>query len=496
MATATDYLPDAIGDYLRLPREWADTRPVDGGQELGHDPHRPARPARRDDGQGLRRRMPCRRRGDHRPRAVPRGEVRAGVGGRRPRARARPGARRPSPHGRRTGSPRPSPACRRPSTSPASPHPTARRNEPECHEPAPLESRLAESLEQLTDVAAEAGLDPAAAARRACASPPPSPSRCPAPPQAGPAPPHARPDRPRPHQRGLLRRRLPRASLARRPDRPARGPRRSRHTLAAEYAEALTEVASSAVMLGTAPIDAIAKATATSATDLAAVRPGAPGTLVQARPDGLGSAAVVVGHPPTAARGPGHGRRAPLLGTDPLPSAPDASGTPAGRAGTDGQRGPTGRRRRPQPTGARRDTRRPGRAPPAARRAGRAGEVGRGAARRARRDDRAGPRQARGPPAGGHAQGREEAGRTPGSRPRSQPAPRLRRQPRHREDDRRPARRRHLPRPRAAARRATSSRSTAASSSPGYVGQTAMKTAEVVRQGHRRRAVHRRGLRA
>ncbi len=30
VATATDYLPEAIGAYLRLPRDWADTRPVDG----------------------------------------------------------------------------------------------------------------------------------------------------------------------------------------------------------------------------------------------------------------------------------------------------------------------------------------------------------------------------------------------------------------------------------------------------------------------------------
>ena len=30
MATATDYLPEALGGYLRLPREWADTRPIDG----------------------------------------------------------------------------------------------------------------------------------------------------------------------------------------------------------------------------------------------------------------------------------------------------------------------------------------------------------------------------------------------------------------------------------------------------------------------------------
>lgn len=30
MATATDYLPEAVGSYLRLPRDWADTRPIDG----------------------------------------------------------------------------------------------------------------------------------------------------------------------------------------------------------------------------------------------------------------------------------------------------------------------------------------------------------------------------------------------------------------------------------------------------------------------------------
>ena len=32
MATATDYLPEAIGGYLRLPRSWADSRPVDRGK--------------------------------------------------------------------------------------------------------------------------------------------------------------------------------------------------------------------------------------------------------------------------------------------------------------------------------------------------------------------------------------------------------------------------------------------------------------------------------
>ena len=32
VATATDYLPEAVGGYLRLPRDWADTRPIDGGK--------------------------------------------------------------------------------------------------------------------------------------------------------------------------------------------------------------------------------------------------------------------------------------------------------------------------------------------------------------------------------------------------------------------------------------------------------------------------------
>jgi hypothetical protein len=30
IATATDYLPEAVGGYLRLPRDWADSRPVQG----------------------------------------------------------------------------------------------------------------------------------------------------------------------------------------------------------------------------------------------------------------------------------------------------------------------------------------------------------------------------------------------------------------------------------------------------------------------------------
>jgi len=32
VATATDYLPEAVAGYLRLPRDWADTRPIDGAK--------------------------------------------------------------------------------------------------------------------------------------------------------------------------------------------------------------------------------------------------------------------------------------------------------------------------------------------------------------------------------------------------------------------------------------------------------------------------------
>lgn len=32
MATATDYLPEALGAYLRLPRDWADSRPIENGK--------------------------------------------------------------------------------------------------------------------------------------------------------------------------------------------------------------------------------------------------------------------------------------------------------------------------------------------------------------------------------------------------------------------------------------------------------------------------------
>ena len=32
IATATSYLPEALGAYVRLPRDWANSRPIDGGK--------------------------------------------------------------------------------------------------------------------------------------------------------------------------------------------------------------------------------------------------------------------------------------------------------------------------------------------------------------------------------------------------------------------------------------------------------------------------------
>jgi hypothetical protein len=92
MATATDYLPEAIGGYLRLPREWADSRPVDRGKTplmilvdqldlLGRTMDRVF------DAINSRR-----RRGPGHPRPLPAGEVRARVDRRRAGPRVRDAA--------------------------------------------------------------------------------------------------------------------------------------------------------------------------------------------------------------------------------------------------------------------------------------------------------------------------------------------------------------------------------------------------------------------
>src|SRR6476620_707395 len=153
----------------------------------------------------------------------------------------------------------------------------------------PTESRLAGRRERLPDIAAEAGLDPAAAREEGLRVAAALAESVPGAPTGW-----ARVALPGLTELGPINEAFfDAASRGRRwrgaPTDLLEALVVSRHTLAAEYAEALTEVASSAVMLGTAPIDAIAKATATSATYLAAVRPGAPCTLVQAGPDDLES---------------------------------------------------------------------------------------------------------------------------------------------------------------------------------------------------------------
>src|SRR4051812_4335049 len=134
------------------------------------------------------------------------------------------------------------------------------------------ESRLAESLEQLSDVAAEAGLDPAAARDEGLRV---AAALAEAVPDAAPA--WAQVAHPGLTELG----RINDAFF----DAASRGRRwrgaptdlletlvAARHVLAGEYAEALTEVASSAVMLGTAPIWVIANASAASGAYLAAAR--------------------------------------------------------------------------------------------------------------------------------------------------------------------------------------------------------------------------------
>ena len=136
-------------------------------------------------------------------------------------------------------------------------------------------SRLAESLDELSDIAAEAGLDPAAARdeglRVAAALAESVP---------GAATEWARVAHPGVTDLGRVNEAFfDAASSARRwrgaPTDLLEALVASRSRLAVEYAEALTEVASSAVMLGTAPIWVIANASVASAAYLDAAQAGA-----------------------------------------------------------------------------------------------------------------------------------------------------------------------------------------------------------------------------
>jgi Holliday junction resolvasome RuvABC ATP-dependent DNA helicase subunit len=150
-------------------------------------------------------------------------------------------------------------------------------------------SRLAESLDELSDIAAEAGLDPAAARdeglRVAAALAESVP---------GAATEWARVAQPGVTDLGRVNEAFfDAASSARRwrgaPTDLLEALVASRSRLAVEYAEALTEVASSAVMLGTAPIWVIANASAASAAYLDAAQAAAlrgPGPAAGSLPSG------------------------------------------------------------------------------------------------------------------------------------------------------------------------------------------------------------------
>ena len=198
------------------------------------------------------------------------------------------------------------------------------------------DSRLAESLEQLTDVAVEAGLDPAAArdeGLRVAAA-------------LAEAVPEAAHEWAQVAHPGLTDLASINAAFF---DAASRGRRwraaptdllealvGARHSLADEYAEALTEVASAAVMLGTAPIWVIANASAASGVYLAAAR-GASVPVPQASPawpagiPGLGSASPDVLRPtiPGPLGSPGSPDVPGPLGSSGFPGSPGAQRDPA-----------------------------------------------------------------------------------------------------------------------------------------------------------------------
>ncbi|GAB3062935.1 hypothetical protein GCM10027053_26780 [Intrasporangium mesophilum] len=195
-------------------------------------------------------------------------------------------------------------------------------------------SRLAESLDQLTDIAAEAGLDPAQArdeGLRVAAA-------------LSEAVPGAATGWAEVAHPGLTDlRRINDAFF----DAASRGRRwrgsptdlleslvSSGSSLADEYAEALTEVASAAVMLGTAPIWVIANASAASGAYLAAARavprlPAYPGMGPGGIP-GLGTGAPDLARPnlvgPMESPGTPGGSLSPEAGAPGTPGTPGTSG--------------------------------------------------------------------------------------------------------------------------------------------------------------------------
>ena len=199
------------------------------------------------------------------------------------------------------------------------------------------ESHLAEALDELSDLAAEAGLDPATARdeglRVAAALAESVPGAAVG--WAAVARPELRTDRGRNDLGAANEAFFEAASRGRRwrsaPTDLLQGLIGARSSYAADYAERLTEVASAAVMLGTAPIWVIANASATSAAYLAAAggtpvpAPPAPGTGRFPAPSFPNPQPAF--SPPSALSGSTFG--SPTTSSSGLPPLPSGPGTDA-----------------------------------------------------------------------------------------------------------------------------------------------------------------------
>ena len=423
MATATDYLPEAVGGYLRLPRQFADNRPVDRGKSslmllidqldlLASTMDKVFDAVCRDDAAALvaHGRFLARRSS-----GPPRRAAALDVG-----SAPRPAMPTAPPHAR---GPRRRELRLQP---PPDGRPDERRGRPAAHPHA------GEALvDALAAWPAAAGVDPQVARDRRRW---PWPPRWPSPPPGQPPTGSARPAGAT--HPGLLRRRQPRTSVARRPHGDPQLAGRAGLAAAATYAAALAEVASAACQLGEPTMRVIGNASVAAAAQLARRR----------RRGRCRRRSTVETRVQTGA-------------TPPAPSA---------RRSTRTERRGTGAPEEPERSldellaeldaliGLGRVKR----------------EIHRQVARAARR---------------------EAAGRGRAEESHDHPPPRLHRQPGHRQDDRRPAGQRHLPRPRAAVQ------GPAGRGRPLRAGRR-LPRADGDEDGRRRRlrrrrgAVHRRGL--
>ena len=383
VATATSYLPEAVGGYLRLPRDFADRRVVSKGKTSAHGALRPARPARAS---------PWTRSPTPSPARTPTPSWRTGCSS--PRSSAAPRSRWP----RRPASTPRRWSARDPDRRPRRPRDRRRRRRPRGRR-RPRRGRAPRRRRRRVD---PRGGRPAGSPRSV----------------------H------RTRRSGRSSRRPPaRGGGGRR--RPTCSPGSSAPRTPTPYAGALADVVSAACDLGPAPIDVIARASATAAVQRAAVHGQVPAAtelpsafdLPRVDPSAFDLSALAL--PPQ----PGAGEPG-LVPVHPTPVA--------------------GHDLRPR---------------------GEARQDPRGAARRARRARRPAPRQGRDPAADPAPARRAPAHRGRSDGAHAHPSPGVPGQPRHRQDDGRAAGGRHLPGARAADARATWSRSTAPSWSRGTSGR-------------------------